>query len=315
MGRATVSYINRKLRQIDNGRFTTERNKYPHGAFGDVVFAKDSLTNKNVALKIFKTDDEDYKDLGIPEYFLREVVAYRALPKHENIIELFEIFTEPMCMSFELLDCNLKQFMRCNDVTSGMKHSFKLQMTSGLAWCHENRIIHRDLKPQNMVVRGETLKLCDFGVARIFVPNFRRSMTLQVTTVWYKAIEMFLGNDQYDEKIDIWALGCVFHELDTNSPLFPGECECHSIFLIYSTLGNPDKDSDLTIYPYYNADMSYGKKDIILDPLVSQMLEYDTKKRPSCEQVQQQLQDLSCDSSCDSKSDMGAVNSCKMVDV
>ena len=50
--------------------------------------------------------------------------------------------------------------------------------------------------------RGE-LKLCDFGLARYFAPSPRTSMTPHVVTLWYRAPEVLLGSDCYDEAADM----------------------------------------------------------------------------------------------------------------
>lgn len=60
--------------------------------------------------------------------------------------------------------------------------------------------------------------LCDFGQARIS-PNFlpadkiAQKYTLQVGTRWYKAPELLFGAKSYNQKMDIWSLGCIFGEL------------------------------------------------------------------------------------------------------
>ena len=62
-------------------------------------------------------------------------------------------------------------------------------------------------------------------------------------TLWYRAIEVLLGNDQYTSAIDIWSLGCIFAELVNKKPLFMGKQEAEQIDLIFKTFGTPSDES------------------------------------------------------------------------
>lgn len=95
-------------------------------------------------------------------------------------------------------------------------------MVRGLAFCHARRILHRDLKPQNLLIDKEgNLKLADFGLARaIGLPV--RTYTHEIVTLWYRAPEILLGQKHYSTAVDMWSVGCIFAEMSTSSPLFPG---------------------------------------------------------------------------------------------
>jgi cyclin-dependent kinase 12/13 len=70
------------------------------------------------------------------------------------------------------------------------------------------------------------VKIADFGLARVIYPEIRKlNYTYKVVTLWYRAPELLLGLRNYDEKIDIWSLGCFFAELFIGKTLFPGEKE------------------------------------------------------------------------------------------
>ena len=87
--------------------------------------------------------------------------------------------------------------------------------------------MHRDLKPANILIDDSTLgldqslKITDFGLSRSFIPGGSR-MTNSVVTLWYRAPELLLGSKYYTTAIDVWSAGCVFAELLTGSPIFPG---------------------------------------------------------------------------------------------
>ena len=64
----------------------------------------------------------------------------------------------------------------------------------------------------------------DFGLARIFQSPLRPlSDNGVVVTIWYRAPELLLGAKHYTRAVDIWAIGCIFAELITTKPLFPGK--------------------------------------------------------------------------------------------
>jgi serine/threonine protein kinase len=109
--------------------------------------------------------------------------------------------------------------------------------------------MHRDIKPCNLLVNVNCdLKICDFGLARgISDPTlapfseqdeaFQEQLTMYVVTRWYRAPEVILSQSEYDEGIDLWAVGCVFAELIGRQPLFTGKNHLHQIQIIQQVLG------------------------------------------------------------------------------
>jgi cyclin-dependent kinase len=96
------------------------------------------------------------------------------------------------------------------------------------------------------------LKLADFGLARSFgIPL--RVYSHEVVTLWYRAPEILLGSKQYSTAIDMWSVACIFAEMASGTPLFPGDSEIDEIFRIFRTLGTPNVDiwPDLHLLPDY----------------------------------------------------------------
>lgn len=114
------------------------------------------------------------------------------------------------------------------------------QLLSGIEFCHKRRVLHRDLKPQNLLINREgELKLADFGLARAFgIPV--RSYTHEVVTLWYRAPDVLLGSRKYSTPVDIWSVGCIFAEMYTRKPLFPGRSTDDQKEKIFKLLGTPD---------------------------------------------------------------------------
>ncbi|XP_023801133.1 cyclin-dependent kinase 20, partial [Cyanistes caeruleus] len=110
----------------------------------------------------------------------------------------------------------------------------------GLGHVHDHRLLHRDLKPANLLLDSAGhLKLADFGLARVLGPSPGRPYSHQVATRWYRAPELLYGARHYDEGVDLWAVGCIFGELLTLSPLFPGENDIEQLCCVLRGLGTP----------------------------------------------------------------------------
>jgi cyclin-dependent kinase 8/11 len=104
--------------------------------------------------------------------------------------------------------------------------SVLFQLLLALDHLHKRSIAHCDVTPSNLLLMAPNatnyagvVKLIDFGLSRIIdASNTQRNCG--VVTVWYRAPELLLGDGQYDQKVDIWAAGCIFAELLTGQVLF-----------------------------------------------------------------------------------------------
>ena len=125
---------------------------------------------------------------------------------------------------------------------------------------HSHRIVHRDLKPQNLLVtRDGTVKLTDFGLARIYefytllttvVSQLRfigiggnskiilKCFCVQVVTLWYRSPEVLMGLS-YATPVDVWSCGCIFAELFLRKALFNGLYEMDQLIKIFDVIGTP----------------------------------------------------------------------------
>ena len=89
---------------------------------------------------------------------------------------------------------------------------------------HKHGFFHRDLKPENILIsKKQQVRICDFGLAREI--RSRPPFTDYVSTRWYRSPECLLTKGYYDYKMDIWGVGCVFFEILSLFPLFPGKNE------------------------------------------------------------------------------------------
>lgn len=86
----------------------------------------------------------------------------------------------------------------------------------------------------------ETIKLADLGSCRGLYN--KPPLTEYISTRWYRAPECLLTDGHYGYKMDIWGVGCVFFEILSLYPLFPGENELDQINKIHNILGTPPQE-------------------------------------------------------------------------
>jgi len=115
------------------------------------------------------------------------------------------------------------------------------QILSALSYMHKRGYFHRDIKPENILIRGDLVKVADFGLARDI--SSHSPYTYYVSTRWYRAPEVILRSNFYGPPIDIFATGLILAELYSLCPLFPGESEIDQINLMIGLLGKPDDSS------------------------------------------------------------------------
>ncbi|XP_023338797.1 cyclin-dependent kinase 17 isoform X3 [Eurytemora carolleeae] len=241
----TITRANRRqsLSEIGFGRIDTytKLDKLGEGTYATVFKGKSRLTDNLVALKEIRLEHEE----GAPCTAIREVSLLKDL-KHANIVTLHDIVhtEKSLTLVFEYLEKDLKQYMDdCGAILaiSNVK-LFLFQMLRGLAYCHSRRVLHRDLKPQNLLIneRGE-LKLADFGLARAkSVPT--KTYSNEVVTLWYRPPDVLLGSTEYSTPIDMWGVGCIFYEMSSGRPLFPGSTVEDELHLIFKVLGTPKEE-------------------------------------------------------------------------
>ncbi|CAF3730607.1 unnamed protein product [Rotaria sordida] len=152
------------------------------------------------------------------------------------------------------------------------------------------------------------LSILDFGLARVATIG---SPTAYISTRWWRAPEIYVNDQNYDEKIDIWSVGCIMAELILLKPLFPGETTYNQLNKIFDIIGTPDSKtlqetctpevsaymSRLELKPKKNFNELFGYQ---IDPstgktisgvsaqgvdLLDRLLSFDPRQRPTAEQA------------------------------
>ncbi|CAA0816358.1 Mitogen-activated protein kinase 19 [Striga hermonthica] len=291
------------MQQQDKGRKTPkdveffteygEANRYKileiigKGSYGVVCAAIDTQTGEKVAIKKITDIFEHISDAI---RILREIKLLRLL-RHPDIVEIKRIMMPPsrrdfrdIYVVFELMESDLHQVIKANDDLTHDHHRFFLyQMLRALKYMHTANVYHRDLKPKNILANANCkLKICDFGLARVAFSD-------TPTTIFWT----------YTPAIDIWSVGCIFAEVLTGKPLFPGKSVVHQLDLITDLLGTPSTDTISGVRNEkarkYLMDMRkkravpFAEKIPNADPsalkLLQRLLAFDPKDRPSAEEA------------------------------
>ncbi|KAL7754468.1 MAPK protein hog1 [Sorochytrium milnesiophthora] len=213
------------------------------GAFGLVCSATDIVSDSQTAIKkILKP----FSNQVLAKRTYRELKLLKHI-KHDNVISLSDIFlspTEDIYFVTELLGTDLHRLLAARPLETQFIQYFLYQILRGLKFVHTAGVVHRDLKPSNILVNENCdLKICDFGLARTTDPQ----MTGYVSTRYYRAPEIMLTWQKYDEAVDIWSVGCIFAEMLDGKPLFPGKDHVNQFSIITELLGSPPEDVVQTI--------------------------------------------------------------------
>ncbi|KAK1325781.1 Mitogen-activated protein kinase 12 [Acorus calamus] len=277
------------------------------GSYGVVASAVDTHTGEKVAIK--KINDV-FEHVSDATRILREIKLLRLL-RHPDIVEIKHIMLPPsrrefkdIYVVFELMESDLHQVIKANDDLTPEHYQFFLyQLLRALKYIHTANVFHRDLKPKNILANADCkLKICDFGLARVAFNDAPSAIfwTDYVATRWYRAPEL-CGSffSKYTPAIDIWSIGCIFAEMLTGKPLFPGKNVVHQLDLMTDLLGTPSAESIARIRNEkarrYLSSMQkktlvpFSQKFPDADPsalhLLERLLAFDPKDRPTAEEA------------------------------
>ncbi|CAA6654764.1 unnamed protein product [Spirodela intermedia] len=251
--------------------------------------AHDLLTGMDVCLKIIK-NDKDFFDQSLDEIKLLKLVNKHDPADEHHILRLYDYFyyQEHLFIVCELLRANLYEFQKLNEESGGEIYftlsriqKIARQCLEGLEFLHSLSIIHCDLKPENILIKSYRrckIKIIDLGSSCFRTDN----LCLYVQSRSYRAPEVILGLP-YDEKIDIWSLGCVLAEL------FTGE-ETHKYFTDDRVLYRKNEETDRVerITPGRSTLSSHlGSSDLPFIGFLGYLLQMNPQKRPTAEQALQ----------------------------
>ena len=197
------------------------------GAFGSVCLVTRKEDQKVYAMKSINIGKLDFQE---KEAALNEVRILASL-NHPNIIGYKEAFYDENSRTLNIImeyadegdishkiQENLKRRLRFEESTIW---EWIIQLLKGLKYLHDNKIMHRDLKCANIfLMKNGLLKIGDLNVSKIIKNNYALART-QTGTPFYLAPEIW-KDLPYDNKCDVWSVGCIIYELCTSRPPFRG---------------------------------------------------------------------------------------------
>ena len=195
------------------------------GGMARVYKARCHRLNRLVAIKILR--DELASDAEFRRRFHDESQAV-AMLSHPNIVAVYDVSrsSEFEYIVMELIDgITLKQYMQKKGNKLNWREAlhFITQITKALGHAHSRGIIHRDIKPHNiMVLRDGSVKVADFGIARVSSGGHSTLTQEALGSVHYISPEQARGS-HIDARSDLYSAGVVLYEMITGRLPFEGD--------------------------------------------------------------------------------------------
>ena len=196
--------------------------------------------------------------------------------KNDHIVKYYDSYKDidSFNILMEYCENDLRKFIdehkaKQELIEENIIYDIIIDLILGIKEIHKNNLIHRDLKPANIFINKENkIKIGDFGISKQ-LDNGEKYASTNTGTNYYMAPEIIKG-EQYNNKIDIWALGCIIYELFTLNICFKTK----------------------SIYGYVNkiVEGNHGKIDTNKynskwQKLIDQLLKKNYKTRPNIDEV------------------------------
>ncbi|MGW7042028.1 protein kinase domain-containing protein [Streptomyces avermitilis] len=205
-----------------------------HGGMGDVWRGYDAILDRPVAVKVIRGQSITSPHLAeeFAKRFKREA-RITARIQHPGVPQVYDAVLddtyEHLFLVMELVDgIPLTGYIHpAKPLPVSWAVAVAAQVATVLSYAHDVPVIHRDLKPSNILVaRDGTVKVLDFGIAAILRTDVTKLTATgsPIGTYQYMSPEQVRGG-QITPQADLYALGCVLHELLCGQLAFTAESE------------------------------------------------------------------------------------------
>ncbi|KFU97044.1 Serine/threonine-protein kinase Nek3, partial [Pterocles gutturalis] len=239
------------------------------GSFGRALLVHHRISNQKYAMKEIRLpmSSSDVENS-------RKEAVLLAKMKHPNIVAYKESFEADRHLYIVMEYCDDGDLMQKIKQQRGklfpedtILHWF-VQMCLGVKHIHDKRVLHRDIKSKNVfLTQNGKVKLGDFGSARLLAHPASYACTY-VGTPYYVPPEIW-ESMPYNNKSDIWSLGCILYELCTLRHPFQANSWKHLILKICKGSYNP-------LPSHYSYELHY---------LIKQMFKRNPQNRPSASTI------------------------------
>ncbi|MGW9122139.1 protein kinase domain-containing protein [Streptomyces sp. NPDC055663] len=190
------------------------------GGMGEVWEGRDRVIGRRVAVKLLSHQQDES---GGAELFFREARTAGRL-NHRGVVTVFDMGEDPADGTLYLV----MEYIAGHDLAALLRRDgpppvhqaadWAAQAAAALAAAHAADVVHRDLKPGNLMLTTDNeIKVLDFGIARFMAAATKSSQVMG--TLAYMPPERF-NEHPGDARSDLYALGCVLHELLTGHTPF-----------------------------------------------------------------------------------------------
>ncbi len=205
------------------------------GAFSNIFLCKDHQNDSYLALKTFRSDLFD--EIQVQDTFFEEINIWLNLSGHPNIVECYgiEIINSRHFLAIEWifdgkgLNCSLADYISKGPISIEKSLMYCIDVCSALERAQGvyTDFVHCDIHPGNILLdnKGDA-NLTDFGLSKtkslLSSPMNTQKKIFDAGHVGYLAPERW-QKKAYDQKSDIYSIGCVLYEMLVGKPLFEAE--------------------------------------------------------------------------------------------
>ena len=190
------------------------------GGYGKVYQVINILDEKNYAIKEFSIKNETEDRI----HDIQNEAEILSKFNSKNIVKYYDSFKDEDKFYILMEYCdgkNLKSFLdeykgKDQLIKENILDNIIRQICSGLIIIHDNNIVHRDLKPENIFINNKMdIKIGDFGISKQLDSYKKFAITKKRAGTYDYIAPEILFEGIYNEKADIWSLGCIIYELFT----------------------------------------------------------------------------------------------------
>jgi serine/threonine-protein kinase len=196
------------------------------GGMGKVYKVRNVISERVEAMKVLLPNLESDRDLA--DRFMREIKVQASL-QHQNIAALHTALrvNNQLLMLIEFVEgTSIEAELRKGPIPVDKAVDYVSQVLSALSYAHSQGVVHRDIKPANIMLTPQsTIKLMDFGIARLAADRRLTQTGRTVGSLYYMSPEQIQGAIDLDARSDLYSLGVTLYEIVTARRPFQGDSD------------------------------------------------------------------------------------------